>query len=213
MIQKKPTPKKLAQAQRNRERIRKYLLRCSLAGAPPTVREICRAVGLSSTATIQNHLRALEAEGFLVSTGQGKSRGWRVRESELEQARGIPVVGKIAAGAPLESLDHEHDCLPFPTASFSSSGEVVALRVEGESMVEAGIHTGDYAIIRRQPQIENGELAAVEVEGQGTLKRWNQDGDSIILEPANESFEPIHLDPRSDQVSVYGKLVGIVRLY
>ncbi|MGE3166691.1 MAG: transcriptional repressor LexA [Planctomycetota bacterium] len=208
------SPRRLAEAEKNRDRIRKFLSRCALMGQPPTVREICQAVNLRSTATVQNHLRALETEGFLVSAGEGKSRGWRVREAELRAARGIPVVGRIAAGAPIESPDPTGEVLAVPPSSFVDSGEIVALKVDGESMREAGIHSGDYAIIRRQAEARNGEITAVEIDHQGTLKRWQQDDSGrITLQPANPDFEPICLDPRSDRVAVFGKLVGIFRKY
>lgn len=208
------SPRRLAEAEKNRERIRKYLSRCALLGQPPTVREICQAVNLRSTATVQNHLRALEQEGFLVSAGEGKSRGWRLRDAELSAARGTPVLGRIAAGAPIESLCGETEVLAVPPTAFVDSGDVVALKVEGVSMKEAGILPGDYAIIRRQSEATNGEITAVDIDNQGTLKRWQQDDNGrVVLQPANPDFEPIQLDPRSDRVAVYGKLVGIVRRY
>ena len=211
-----------------RERICRFLQECDLSGDPPTVREIGQAVGLSSPATVHQHLRSLEEDGIVVRTGgeprrggsHHRSRGWRLAERKLPRSRPsetIPVVGRIAAGHPLESLGSEMEPLPFSPRAFASSGRIVALQVEGESMVEAGILDGDYAIIRRQPRVENGEIAAVTLqegpeEREGTLKRWRVKGKRVRLEPASEGFDDIPLRRRTE-VRVFGKLVGVIRQF
>jgi len=182
---------------------------------PPTVREIGEAVGLRSPASVHRQLRALELAGRIASEEDGRSRRWRLAagRSPRRRAGSIPVVGRIAAGAPIESLEGDTDPLPLPPEAFAGSGEVVALRVEGESMREAGILPGDYAIIRRQPEVENGEVAAVTIDGGGTLKVWRQSGRQVALEPRARGFLPIPLGPRSGEVRVFGRLVGVARLY
>ena len=196
-----------------RERIRHYLLQCQSQGEIPTVREMGHALGLRSPATVQQHLRALEEDGVITRSGAGRSRAWRVVQAPTLRTRHtIPVVGRIAAGQPIESLPEDENPLPISPRSFAASGEVVALRVEGDSMIEVGILPGDFAIVRRQPRVENGEVAAVLVNGEGTLKRWRQKGSTrAALEPANRRFAAISLSRGSGDVSVYGKLVGVIR--
>jgi repressor LexA len=203
-------------------------------GQAPTVREVGALVGLSSPATVQKHLKSLEQAGYLETTG--KSRGIRpVRGS------GIPIVGRIAAGEPIENIEpdagNDHDAGPegavrtgsgwyrFPELGVdpnlfcpgAAPGDLIGLRVVGESMIEAGIFDGDLVIVRRQPVVEEGEIAAVVVEGEGTLKRLlrggNRDGGgSVELRPANQRFDPIVIGAKdSREVRVIGKYVGLVR--
>ena len=197
-----------------REQIVAFLERCADRGVPPTVREIGEAVGLRSPASVHRQLRTLEEEGRIASDGDGRSRSWRVTKGKRRRGNAsIPVVGRIAAGEPIESLSGEEEPLPFPPSAFARSGDIVALRVEGSSMSDAGILSGDYAIIRRQPEVENGEVAAVTVEGEGTLKVWKQSGERIRLEPRAKGFEVIKLGRRSGDVRIFGRLVGVARLY
>ncbi|MFQ5655337.1 MAG: transcriptional repressor LexA [Planctomycetota bacterium] len=204
-----------------RERVFRFLAECDAAGDPPTVREIGEAVGLRSPASVHRQLRMLEEAGLISINLTGRSRGWRVTASgglRGRRRRGaagrdgeIPIAGRIAAGVPIESLDVEAQTLPISPRAFAASGEVVALCVEGKSMIDAGILPGDYAIIRRQPRVENGEVAAVSIDGEGTLKRWRRKGMRVALEAANRRFPPIPLGRRSLEVRVYGKLIGVVR--
>lgn len=194
-------------------------------GDNPTVREIAQLVGLNAPATVHKHLRALEEAGIIERTG--KSRGIRVIRGS-----GIPVVGQIAAGQPLENFDLETedvDPLMPGSANFpeldlepglflrgASPGELVALEVRGESMIEAGILDGDHVIIRRQPTVEEGQIAAVTVDGAGTLKRWSQGSEksrrSVKLSPANEKFEPLVVDEdEAKDVRVLGRYLGLIR--
>ncbi len=113
----------------------------------------------------------------------------------------------------MESLEEKGVRLPFPARSFARSGKVVALRIEGHSMTEAGIMDGDYVIIRRQPRVENGEIAAVSLAGEGTLKRWRIKGRRVRLEPANARFSDIPLGRGRGEVRIFGKLVGVVRIF
>jgi len=199
-----------------RERIIAHLERCAGRGVPPTVREIGEAVGLRSPASVHRQLRALELAGRIASEEDGRSRRWRLAGARAPRRRGastIPVVGRIAAGEPIESTEGDAELLPLHPDAFASSGDVVALRVEGESMRDAGILPGDYAIIRRQPTVENGEVAAVTIDGSGTLKVWRRSGRQVALEARARGFDPIPVGPRSGEVRVFGRLVGVARLY
>ena len=190
-------------------------------GEQPTVREVAALVGLSSPASALKHLKNLEALGLIEMSG--KSRGIR-----LLTGIGIPIVGQIAAGAPLEAADEVVDDdmrrfgfeeLPVDPSVFgmsSGSGELVALRIRGESMVNAGILDGDLVIVRRQPTVEQGEIAAVVVDGEGTLKRLSAAGHgmtTVQLMPENDHFEPIVInEAEGKDVQVYGKYVGLLRV-
>lgn len=193
----------------SKQKILDYLISQSNDGNSPSIREICEAVGLSSPATVHKHIRCMEKEGVIATTG--KSRGIKIKKG-----RGIDIVGTIAAGTPITSDDSNCGALDLPPAAFAGSGEIVALRVDGNSMIDAHICNGDYAIIRKQPSVENGDIAAVTIDGEGTLKQLLANGDGIRLQPANSHFEPIYLSRRSVEedgryIEVFGKLVGIVR--
>ena len=142
------------------------------------------------------------------------SRSWRAL---TEVASGVPVVGHIAAGEPIENClacgDPPETWLPLRSQAFVGSGDLVALRVEGMSMRDAGILSGDYAIIRCQPEVENGEIAAITVDGEGTLKRWSRRGSQIRLEGANPDFPTIDLSKGKGTVEVFGRLVGVIRWF
>jgi repressor LexA len=211
----KEVPMPASRGDPTRERILAFLERCAGRGVPPTVREIGEAVGLSSPASVHRQLRALEEHGRIAVEEDGRSRRWRLAGWGGRGARrrggAIPVVGRIAAGEPIESLEAE-ESLPLPPEAFAA-GEIVALRVEGESMTGAGIFPGDYAIIRRQPAVENGEVAAVTIDGCGTLKVWRRSGRQVALEPRARGFATIRVGRHTGDVRVFGRLVGLARLY
>jgi repressor LexA len=198
-------------------------------GENPTVREVASLLGLSSPATVHKHLHTLEKEGLIKLSG--KSRGIKlhgttppVHQADHSQA-GIPLVGRIAAGLPIEnpgSWGEVEELAMDPRLFFPGAvpGEIVALRVIGESMVEAGILAGDIVIIRRQPTVEEGEIAAVTVDGEGTLKRWqvrekavgSNRSITVRLSPANARFAPLEIDAGHHQeVRVFGKYLGLIR--
>jgi repressor LexA len=149
------------------------------------------------------HLQALVRKGFIEQTG--RSRRYRPLRTP-----GITIAGRIQAGCPIESEEGSLGELVIDTAAFTGGGTIVALRVVGDSMIGAGIFDGDYVVVRRQPRVENGEIAAVLVNGAGTLKRVHVGRGRVVLRPDNERFEPIAPDKRDD-VRVYGKLVAVLR--
>lgn len=192
-----------------KERIYDYLVAQARDGYSPSMREIGNAVGLTSSATVHKHLQVLEKEGFITSTG--KSRGIRVKSG-----LGIMIVGNIAAGYPITAEEQDLGELDMPASAFAGSGDVVALKIIGNSMIDAHICDGDYAIIRKQPSVENGEIAAVTVDGEGTLKRLITSENGIMLKAENSEFKSISLsretvDENGMQIEVFGKLVGVVR--
>ncbi|MCD6462253.1 MAG: transcriptional repressor LexA [Thermotogae bacterium] len=185
-------------------------------GYPPTIREICEAFGISSPRGVSKHLEALEKKGY-IERSKGRSRGIRILKSAqqdvvLEEFYTIPVVGVIAAGDAIEAIESVSEYIPIPERFLNRGHEYYALKVKGNSMVEAHILDGDYAIIRKQAWANEGDIVVVLIEGQSaTLKRFHHRGDTVVLEPANSMMNPIELPV--DKVIIQGKLVGIMRWY
>jgi len=173
---------------------------------PPTIREISRSMGFSSTGTTRDYLNALEKKSYLKRTNN-LSRGITLTEGAFK----IPIVGTIVAGKPdlayedIQGYIHPDDLF---LGSLSLS-DVFALRVKGDSMAHAGIMDGDIAIIKKQPSADNGDIVAALTEGsETTLKRFRRKGTTILLEPANPAYNPIYKN-----FSIIGKLITIIRKY
>lgn len=185
-------------------------------GYAPSIREICTALGLRSTSTVHYHLTALAKRGLIQWEG-GKNRAIKVlgREQtlpaalrdEAPRAKGLPIVGRIAAGRPIEAIA-EHD--EYLTLEDRFDGpELYVLKVKGDSMIEDHIQDGDYVIIKRQDTARDGEIVVCLLDdGEVTLKRlYREPGNRFRLQPANNSMQPIYVD----RVTVQGKLVGLLR--
>jgi repressor LexA len=181
-------------------------------GIAPTVREIGAKVGLRSPATIHRILTLLIDRGYILADAQ-KKRSWRYSGSL--SVGGIPLVGAIAAGDPLEAIERREEDLAISPALFGCDN-CFGLHVVGDSMIEAHIMDGDVAIIRPQQMVENGEIAAVAVQGlmtEATLKIVRRYRQTLTLEPANAAYEPmVFKGARRGLVSIIGKYVGIVRM-
>ncbi len=184
-------------------------------GYPPTVREIGTAVGLTSSSTVHAHLANLERLGLLRRDPAkpralnlvGREQKVPAPPSETAGIRMLPLLGQIAAGAPLLAEGQVEELLPVPEL-LTASGENFLLRVRGESMIDDGIHDGDYVVVRRQETAENGEIIAALVDGgEATVKRIYRESDRIRLQPANASMAPIY----ADDVIVLGRIVGVFR--
>lgn len=179
-------------------------------GIAPTQREICQHFGFSSFGTLQKHLRLLLEKGVLV-------RDWNQRRS-LDVADDavpvaaleIPLLGRIAAGSPIEVLPGD-DRIHVPE-SLTRKGENFVLLVSGESMVDEGIRDGDWVVVHRRTRAENGEMVAALVNGEATLKRlYREAGGHVRLQPSNEKLLPIRA--REEDVQVQGIVVGLMRRY
>ena len=180
-------------------------------GFPPTIREIGEHFGLRSTGSVRDHLRALERKGYV------KRRSHLSRGIALCAAPGapkpmplIPLLGEIAAGAPKLALENYDDALPIDPALFGS-GELFALRVQGDSMVNAGIYADDYVLVRRQDHAKNGEIVVALLDDEATVKRFFHEGHRVRLQPENNTMDPIYLEPRDVQLLLIGKVVGVLR--
>ncbi len=176
-------------------------------GYPPSVREICDAMHLRSTSTVHGHLDRLEKRG-LIRRDPTKPRAIEVIEQTSARGKVVPVVGRVPAGQPALAVEDIEDYIMVPR-EIADGGDFFALRVRGESMINAGILSGDYVIIRRQPTVENGEIGVALVAGEeATLKRvYVEDDGRVRLQPENDCMEPIY----PDEVQVVGKAVGLFR--
>jgi repressor LexA len=176
-------------------------------GISPTQREIREKFRLSSFGTVQKHLKRLEEKGAL-KRDWNRSRG--ISPAELRPAaREVPLLGRIAAGRPIEPFPDE-ETIEVP-ASLLGKGEHFVLRVRGDSMVEDGIRDGDYVVVCRRSSAENGQTVVALVRGEATLKRYYADGTRVRLQPANSAMVPITEDARD--VTVQGVLTGLIRNY
>ncbi len=181
-------------------------------GIPPSVREICKHFGLKGPAGVHRILKVLESQGYLISS-PGKNRTWRLSDTTPSR-RGIPVLGSIAAGIPIEAQQEQAEELPVDCTLFGPEG-CFGLYVKGDSMVGLHIMDGDIAIIRPCKDVEHGEVAAVMVEDvlpEATLKVVKKNRDGIELHAANPGYEPLVFTGRdAAKVSIIGSLAGIIR--
>jgi len=179
-------------------------------GYPPSVREIGRALGLTSSSTVHSHLAALEKKGYL-HRDPSKPRALEVLRNEREHAPKklvtLPMVGRVTAGAPILAAENIEDYVPLPTDLIPNGTEAFILRVRGDSMIEAGIFDGDYVIVRKQQTAQNGDIVVARIEDEATVKRFYKEADYVRLQPANAMMEPI----LTRDVHIEGKVVGVIR--
>ncbi len=216
-----------------RQEVLKYIFSClQKFGRPPTVRELQKKMGVRSTAVVKHHLDWLERGGYIERTSRS-SRGLRLTERAMawlaeqglvgEEPWGaatasdivrIPIAGYIVAGEPVfaePTLDEDVDILELTRDILPDESDVYALRVRGDSMVDASVHDGDLVILRRQEEARNGDMVAVWLldDQETTLKYFYQEGSKVRLQPANPAYEPI-IKP-SEVVQVQGKVMAIIR--
>lgn len=183
-------------------------------GFPPTVREICKAVGLSSTSTVHSHLEILQKKGYIQKNAL-KPRALKVLVGNPEAQKdvyttkemvNIPIVGKITAGAPILAVENIEDSFPIPV-EFVGNSEAFMLRVRGESMIEAGILDGDLILVKKQNTALNGEIVVALIEDSATVKTFYKENGHIRLQPENSSMEPIIVN----DCAILGKVGGVFR--
>lgn len=180
-------------------------------GFAPTLKQIAKALDVSSLATVHEHLQALEKKG-LIKKKAGASRGIVLTDHIPQTATGleIPIMGFIAAGSPIEPYTDPNATLPIAPSMVSSRKRVYVLQVRGESMIEDGIHDGDYVIIEQQELADNGDIVVALLDnGLATLKRYYREATRVRLEPANRTMSPIF----AKNVTIQGKVVGLIRKY
>ncbi len=180
-------------------------------GFPPTVREICNAVNLSSTSTVHGHLARLERKGLLIKDAS-KPRAIEITKKGLAElgikSDQIPMVGVVTAGQPILAVEDVTDYFPVPPDLRHESDDLFMLHVHGESMVNAGILNGDDVIVRKQSSANNGEIVvAMTEDDEATVKRFYKEKGHFRLQPENDQMSPILLK----KVTILGKVVGLYR--
>lgn len=182
-------------------------------GYPPTVREIGAATGLSSTATVFVHLKKLEELGFLERDSQ-KPRTMSFHEDYSWKDKTVvpvPLIGRVTAGVPILAVENIEETYPIPLDLLGSSEDLFMLTVNGDSMINAGIHDQDYIIVRKQNTANNGEIVVALIDGEETtVKRYYRMSSEIRLQPENEAYKPII---GGDNIQVIGKVVALFRTF
>ncbi len=181
-------------------------------GFPPTIREICAGVNLSSTATVFVHIKNLEKNGYLRSSNNKFRTIELLVDNEYEKKDDdtikVPLLGKVTAGNPITAIETPNEFFSLPASLVPASSEVFTLHVSGESMINAGIYDGDYVIIKRQNNAKNGEIVvAMTEENEVTLKRFFKEKDHIRLQPENDTMAPIILP----NCTILGTAIGLYR--
>ncbi|MFD6440720.1 transcriptional repressor LexA [Peribacillus sp. NPDC060186] len=182
-------------------------------GYPPSVREIGEAVGLASSSTVHGHLSRLESKG-LIRRDPTKPRAIEILN--IEEANtipktnvvNVPLLGKVTAGMPITAIENIEEYFPLPESMVPHDDHVFMLEIMGESMIEAGIHDGDYVIVKQQSSANNGDIVvAMTEDDEATVKRFFKEPDYIRLQPENSNMEPIILR----DVKILGKVIGLYR--
>ncbi len=178
-------------------------------GYPPTRAEIARELGFRSANAAEEHLKALSRKGAIEMI-PGASRGIRIISQDNDEPKGIPIVGKVAAGNPVLAIENIDEYCEVPAGMFTPPAHYF-LRVSGFSMKDAGILDGDLLAVHRTNQVRNGQIVVARLEDEVTVKRWQKDGNKVRLLPENESFDPIVVDLKQQQLEIEGLGVGIIR--
>lgn len=179
-------------------------------GYPPSVRDICVAVGLKSTSSVHAHLETLEKNGY-IRRDPTKSRTIEIIDDTFNLARrevvNVPLLGRVAAGEPLLAVENVVSYFPIPS-EFVPNDELFMLTVKGDSMINMGIYEGDNIIVRKTNAANNGDVIVALVDDSATVKRFYKEDDHIRLQPENDFMEPIIVN----DCEILGKVVGLVRL-
>ena len=182
----------------------------SKKGYPPAVREIGEAVGLLSSSTVHGHLQTLEDKGY-IRRDPTKPRAIEILDSssnmpDIKKVVHVPIIGRVTAGQPILAVENVEGTFPLP-ADLATHDNLFMLRVQGESMIEAGILNGDLIIVRQQHEARNGEIVVALIGDEATVKRFYKERTLIRLQPENSTMEPIY----SQDVSILGKVIGVFR--
>lgn len=182
----------------------------SKKGYPPAVREIGEAVGLLSSSTVHGHLQTLEDKGY-IRRDPTKPRAIEILDSssnmpDIKKVVHVPIIGRVTAGQPILAVENVEGTFPLP-ADLATQDNLFMLRVQGESMIEAGILNGDLIIVRQQHEARNGEIVVALIGEEATVKRFYKERTLIRLQPENSAMEPIY----SQDVLILGKVIGVFR--
>ncbi len=174
-------------------------------GYPPSVREICLAVGLKSTSTVHAHLNRLEEEGY-IRRDATKPRALELTDTATVRGRSVPLLGRVTAGVPILAQQNIEEYYMLPQ-NLVGGDEVFILSVQGESMIEAGILDGDFVIVRRQSHAENGDIVVAMIDDEATVKRIFFEKNRVRLQPENPTMQPIY----AREVTVLGRVIALFR--
>ncbi len=186
------------------QKVLEFLRERAQEGLPPTVREICAAADIKSTSTVHAYLKLLEDEGY-ISRQSGLNRAIKLPGENVAR---VPLLGKVTAGLPILAVENVEDYVPYSGGGYPA-GELFALRVQGMSMMNAGILDRDVVIVHRTPVAENGDIVVALLGDEATVKRIFMENGYIRLQPENDAFEPIIVD----EVVVLGRVVSLVRYF
>lgn len=186
----------------------------TLRGYPPSIREICKAVDLSSTSSVHSHLNTLEEKGYL-RKGNNKRRAIELIDLDdiyssfpKKEIVNIPIVGTVTAGTPILAIENIEDTFPI-SIDFVGNNDSYVLKVKGESMIEAGILNGDYVIVNSQNTAKNGDIVVALIDDEATVKTFYKESDHVRLQPENRNFDPILIK----NPYILGVVKAVVRKY
>ena len=201
-----------------RRKILEYIVACQRErNFPPTIREIAAHVGLNAPATVANHIEVLKKAGYIEKNPK-QPRTLTVRldvEENLTEPspliRHVPFIGDVAAGTGVLAAQYEHEVMSIPE-QFAGRGESFVLQVRGDSMIDAGILSGDYIVVARQSTANKGEIVVAGIPGdEATVKRYFPQGARVVLKPENSTMEPMDFD--ASEVSIFGRVISVLRSY
>ncbi len=174
-------------------------------GFAPSIREICKGLSIASTSTVQGYIKSLSEKGFLFRENNKKRA---IMPTANKSSINVPILGSIVAGEPLISYENIDSYFPLPV-SYNQGDDIFALKVHGDSMIDAGIYENDLIIVKKQPLANNGDIVVAMVDDATTVKTYYLEEDCIKLLPANKKYEPII----SKNVRIIGKVVGLHRMF
>jgi len=192
---------------KTQRRVYEFLLERTQDGVPPSVREIGERVGLRSTSSVQANLDALEKLGFITRDPMHK-RSIRIAGQQAKNVLQVPLLGTVTAGAPILAVEQIESYLPY-TGPVSRDKSLFALRVRGESMINAGILDGDIVFVEKTPVARNGDIVVALLEDEATVKTFYKENGHFRLQPENDALEPIFCE----EVIILGKVISLLRYY
>ena len=194
----------MAELSKSQQKILDFIRNSIQEGISPSVREICAATDLKSTATVHSHLKALEEKGLIVRN-QGSNRSIRLTN---DNTAFVPVLGKVTAGIPILAIEDVECYIPI-SENVRRGRELFALRVVGESMINAGILDNDIVVVHKTPSADNGQIVVAMIDNEATVKRFYKENGYVRLQPENDTFQPII----TDECSILGRVISVVRYY
>lgn len=182
-------------------------------GYPPSVRELCKGVNLKSTSSVHNHLEKIEAKGY-IRKDPAKPRAIEILDRNddflliSKKTMDVPILGKVTAGTPILAVENIEDTYPVPIEMVEGH-DVFILKIQGESMIDAGILNGDLVLVQKQSSAINGDIVVALLEEEATVKRFFKEKNIVRLQPENQAMEPILIK----DVSILGKVIGLYRKF